>query len=98
MFFLLKHDNKQYIAILVPPLSSLLGAELLGFVDDDIDFSECGTSIRFSSSATPSDSHVEVLLLYETCPFKFIPSGTVEYGQLNMATYSTIALHTFSME
>ena len=31
---------------------------------------------------------------------KFIPSGTVEYGQLNMAVYSNIdvALHTFSME
>jgi len=28
----------------------------------------------------------------------FIPSGTVEYGQLNMAPYSTVALHTLSME
>ena len=29
---------------------------------------------------------------------KFIPSGTVEYGQLNMALYSTVALYTSSME
>lgn len=30
-------DNKQYIALLVLPFSSLLGAELLGFFDDDMD-------------------------------------------------------------
>ena len=67
MFFLARTmDNKQYIAILVPPFSSLLGAELLGFFDDDINFSECGTSIRFSSSARPSDSHVEVPCLHIT--------------------------------
>ena len=28
----------------------------------------------------------------------FIPSGTVEYGQLNTAPYSNVALHTFSVE
>ena len=28
----------------------------------------------------------------------FIPSGRVEYGEWNMAPYSTVALHTFSME
>ena len=33
-----------------------------------------------------------------TTSVNFIPSGRVEYGECNTAPYSTVALHTFSME
>lgn len=78
--------------------------------DDDVDFSESCTG----PSTIPSDSHMKLTLQVPACihvilckhcmktdPRKvhtYIPSGTVEYRQWNMAPFSTVALHTFSMD